>query len=130
MKRIISKKELRDFGILIGFGSPILIGWLIPLITGHAFKVWAIYLGVLGITIGFIAPFLLYYPFKIWMKLRYFLVWVNSRILLALIFILVLLPIALVMRLLGYDPLKSRRKGDATYREIKKNYKLDLSRIF
>ena len=130
MKKIISKKELRDFGLLIGFAFPILIGWLIPLITGHAFKVWTLYLGVFGITMGLITPFLLYYPFKIWMKLGNVLFWVISRILLAIVFIAVLLPIALVMRLFGYDPLRSRRKGFATYRENKKNYKLDLSRIF
>ena len=129
MKKIISKKELRDFGFLIGFAFPIFIGWLTPLITGHAFKVWTIYLGFLVITMGLIAPFLLYYPFKLWMKLRYLLIWVNSRILLALFFIVVLLPIALVMRIFGYDPLRSRRKGFDTYRERKK-YKFDLSRIF
>ena len=130
MKKIISKKELRDFGLFIGFGSPILLGWLIPLVTGHAFKVWTLYLGILGITMGLIAPFLLYYPFKISMKLGYVLGWVNSRILLGIVFIVVLLPIALVMRLFGYDPLRSRRKRVNTYRENKKDYKLDLSRIF
>ena len=130
MKKIISKKELREFGFIIGFAFPILVGWFIPLITGHAFKVWTIYLGVLGITMGLIAPFMLYYPFEFCIKLRYVLVWVSSRILLALFFILVLLPIALVMRLFGYDPLRNRRKRVATYRENKKNYKLNLSSIF
>ena len=38
MKKIISKNELRDFGLLIGLAFPTLIGWLIPLITGHTFK--------------------------------------------------------------------------------------------
>ena len=130
MKKIISKKELRNFGLLIGFAFPILIGWLIPLIMGDAFKVWTIYLGILGITMALITPFLLYYPFKFWMKLRYLLIWVNSRILLFLVFVIVLLPIALVMRFFGYDPLRVRRKGLDTYRENKKKYKLDLSRIF
>ena len=132
MQKKISKKELRNFGLLTGLGSPILLGWLIPLIMGHAFKVWTLYLGVLGITIGLIAPFLLYYPFKIWTKLGlgYALSWVNSRILLGLVFIAVLLPIALVMRLFGYDPLRIHRKGQKTYRENKKKYEVDFFRIF
>ena len=129
MKKIISKKELREFGFIIGFAFPILVGWFIPIITGNAFKVWTIYLGVLGITMGLIAPFMLYYPFEFFIKLRYVLVWVSSKILLTLFFILVLLPIALVMRLFGYDPLRNRRKRVSTYRE-KKNYKLNLSSIF
>ena len=130
MQKKISKKELRNFGLLTGLGSPILLGWLIPLIMGHAFKVWTLYLGVLGITIGLIAPFLLYYPYKICAKLGYALGWVNSRILLSLVFIAVLLPIALVMRLFGYDPLRIHRKGQKTYRENKKNYEVDFFRIF
>ena len=130
MQKKFPKKELRNFGLLTGLGSPILLGWLIPLIMGHAFKVWTLYLGVLGITIGLIAPFLLYYPFKIWTKLGYALGRVISRILLGLVFIAVLLPIALVIRLFGYDPLRIHRKGEKTYRENKKNYEVNFFRIF
>ena len=130
MQKKIPKKELRNFGLFTGLGSPILLGWLIPLIMGNAFKVWTLYLGVLGITIGLIAPFLLYYPFKIWTILVYALGWVISRILLGLVFIAALLPIALVMRLFGYDPLRIHRKGEKTYRENKKNYEVNFFRIF
>ena len=31
-KETISKKQLRKFGLLIGFGFPILIGWLLPVL--------------------------------------------------------------------------------------------------
>ena len=130
MKEIISKKQLREFGLLIGFGFPILIGWLIPLLFEHHFRTWTLWIGVPGLLVGLTAPRLLYYPYKGWMALGHVLGWINSHIILGLVFIFVLQPIAYIMRLKGYDPLRSKRKGEKTYRENRKDYNIDLNRIF
>ncbi len=130
MKEIISKKQLREFGLLIGFGFPLLIGWLIPALTGHGLRVWTLWVGFLGLLIGLTSPRLLHYPYKFWMKLGLLLGWVNSRIILSLVYIIVLIPIAFVMRLIGYDPLRTKRNGEKTFREKRKKYQKDLTRIF
>ena len=130
MKEIISKKQLREFGLLIGFGFPILIGWLLPSLFGHQFRTWTLWIGVPGLLIGFTAPRLLHYPYKVWMVLGHVLGWINSHIILGLVFILVLQPIAYIMRLTGYDPLRTKRKGEKTYRENRKDHNIDLNRIF
>ena len=130
MKEIISKKQLREFGLLIGFGFPILIGWLLPSLFGHQFRTWTLWIGVPGFLIGLTAPNLLYYPYKGWMALGHVLGWINSHIILGLVFIFVLQPIAYIMRLTGYDPLRTKRKGEKTYKENFQNHKLDLTRIF
>ena len=130
MEQKISKKDLREFGILIGFGFPIIIGLLIPAITGHGFRSWTIWVGFLGLIFGLISPNLLKLPYKAWMKLGYLLGWVNSRIILGIIFFVILLPIAILMRLFGYDPLKNNRKGIYTYRNNVQNHQIDLTRIF
>ena len=130
MKETISKKQLRKFGILIGFGFPLLIGWLLPAIVGHGFRTWTFLIGVPALIIGFAAPHLLHYPYKGWMALGHALGWFNSKIILGLVFIIVLQPIAFVMRLTGYDPLRSKRKGEKSYREIKQNHHTDFTRIF
>ena len=130
MKEIISNKRLREFGLLIGFGFPLLIGWLIPVLTGHGFRVWTLWVGFIGLLFGMTSPRLLYYPYKFWMKLGLTLGWVNSRIILGLVFIIVLLPISVVMGLIGYDPLRTKLKEVKTYRENRKNHKTDLTRIF
>ena len=130
MKEIISKKQLQDFGLLIGFGFPLFIGWLIPALTGHGFRIWTIFIGVPAFIIGIISPRLLYYPYKSWIVLGNALGWVNSRIILALVFLIVLLPIAFVMRIFGYDPLRTIKKGEKTYRENRKEHQTDLTRIF
>jgi len=130
MKEQISKKQLRDFGLLIGFGFPILIGWLLPLLFGHEFRAWTLLVGIPGLILGLISPRLLNYPYKGWMALGHALGWVNSHIILGLVFIVVHQPIAYVMRYTGYDPLKRRRKEEKTYRENKQNHRTDLTRIF
>ncbi len=130
MKESVSTKRLREFGLLIGFGCPILIGWLLPSLVGHAFRAWTLWIGIPGLIIGLTAPRLLHYPYKGWMALGHVLGWVNSHIILGLVFILVLQPIAYVMRLSGYDPLRKKRKGEKTYRENRQDHHTDLTRIF
>ena len=130
MKEIISKKQLREFGLLIGFGFPLLIGWLLPVLTGHGFREWTLWVGFLGLIIGLTSPRLLYFPYKFWMKLGLTLGWVNSRIILGLVFMIVLIPISFVMRLIGYDPLQTKLKKEKTYRENRKTHQTDLTRIF
>ena len=130
MKETISKKQLREFGLLIGFGFPILIGWLIPSFFGHEFRAWTLWVGIPGLIFALVAPQLLHYPYKGWMALGHALGWVNSHIILGIVFIFVLQPIAFVMRLTGYDPLRRRRQIEATYRENRQDHRTDLTRIF
>ena len=129
-KSSISKKQLREFGFLIGIGFPIFIGWLIPAISGHLFKTWSLWVGIPSLLLGIIKPSLLFYPYKGWMILGLILGWINSRIILGLIFLLVLQPIAFVMKMFGYDPLRKNKSNEVTYKEYKKNHKVDLTRIF
>ena len=130
MQEILSKKKLREFGLLIGFGFPLLIGWLLPALTGHGLREWTLWVGFIGLIIGLTSPRLLYYPYKFWMKLGLILGWVNSRIILGLVYMIVLIPIAFVMRLIGYDPLRTKQNREKTYRENRKDHQTDLTRIF
>jgi len=61
--------------------------------------------GVRGLTIGLTIPPLLHFLYKIWMALRHALGWLNSKIILGLFFMIILLPFAVVMHIIGYDPL-------------------------
>ena len=130
MDKTISKKILREFGITFAILFPLFIGFIIPKITGHYFREWTLWIGFPGLLIGLISPRLLYYPYKFWMKLGLILGWVNSRVILGLVYVIVLLPISFVMRLIGYDPLRTKLKEVKTYRENRKNHKTDLTRIF
>ena len=125
-----SKKQLRKFGLLVGFLFPFLIGWLLPTIFDHEIRLWTIYLGLTLISFGIFSPSLLFYPYKQWMAIGKYLGWVNSHIILGLVFIIVLQPIAIFMRFIGYDPLKTKKESLKTYREVRKYSKINLEKIF
>ncbi len=126
----ISKKQLRDFGLLIGIGFPLFIGWILPSIFRHEFREWTLWIGIPVLFLGLVSPRLLLYPFKGWMALGHALGWINSRLILGIVFILVLLPISFLMRIFGYDPLRLRQINKKTYREIRENSNIDLNKIF
>ena len=130
LKKVTSKKILREFGLFIGLGLPIFIGWLLPLITSHSFRLWTVWLGLIVLIIGIFFPKLLYFPYKFWIKLGDILGWINSRIVLAFVFIVILQPIAFFMKIFRYDPLRKKKLSSKTYREIKIDHKIDLTRIF
>ena len=132
MKVSIAKKQLREFGFLIGFGFPILIGWIIPAVGGHVFRAWTLWIALPALMIGILKPRLLFYPYKGWMALGHALGWINSRIILGLVFFIVLQPIAFIMKIFGYDPLRQsqRERKKMSFRELKTNHKIDLTRIF
>ena len=130
MKNKTSKKQLRQFGFLIAFVFPFLIGYLIPLIHGGYFKIWTLFISIPFLILGIFKPNLLLYAYNSWMKIGLILGWINSRLILGLVFLIVLLPISLIMRLLGYDPLKIKNVKKQSYREDKRNYKVDLKKIF
>ena len=126
----ISQKQLRQFGFIIGIGFPVIIGWIVPAISGHLFRFWSLWIGVPLFILGILRPRLLFYPYQAWMKIGLALGWINSHIVLGLVFLLVLQPISLIMKLFGYDPLKKKKKNSLTFREIKENHKINLTKIF
>ena len=56
--------------------------------------------------------------------------WIDGKIILGFVFLLVLQPFAFAIFLTGYDPLRTKRKGENTYREKRKDHQIDLARIF
>ena len=129
-EKLISKKQLREFGYITGIGIPLIFGYIAPLISGHIFGFWSLWIGIPIFILSVLKPSLLFYPYKIWMKIGFLLGWINSRIILGIIFLLVLQPIALIMKIFKYDPLRKNKTNNISYKEQKKNYKVDFTRIF
>lgn len=92
----IERKQLVSFGVIMAVAA-LFFGWLYSLmiltVIGVAFALAAI-----------AAPRALVPLYRPWMRLAEGLGWINTRILLSLIFYLVVTPIGLVMRLLGRSP--------------------------
>tara|TARA_B100000963_G_scaffold28243_1_gene20889 strand:+ start:150 stop:542 length:393 start_codon:yes stop_codon:yes gene_type:complete len=130
MKNNITRKILREFGLLIGLAFPLLIGWVLPSFAGYPFRIWTLWISFPFLISAITRPGILFFPYKLWMRLGYILGWVNSRIILGLVFLIVLQPIALIMRIFGHDPLRMKNFSQKSYREIKTNHKINLKKIF
>ena len=112
-------KELRSFGLLFGGAIYTVFGVLLPLVYGeflagplvHALShpwPWAAGLAVQAWAL--LHPSSLDWLHALWMKFADVMGWINTRIILALVFYVLVLPTGLLMRLVGRDPM--RRKFD------------------
>ena len=115
----MAEKELRKFGLTVGLVCIVIAFW--PTVwRGEAARVWFLIPGVLLIVLGFSMPALLSPVFKVWMKIGHVMGWVNTRIILGVLFYGVVTPMGLVMRLTGRDPMRRGFEPDAqTYRVIR-----------
>lgn len=105
-------KELRSFGLLMGCFIAGFLGLLFPWLWNLKFVFWPWIVGGLLILSGLIAPPMLAPVFHVWRAVGGLLGWVNTRIILALVFYLLFFPVGLVMRLSGWDPLRRVWKDD------------------
>ena len=123
-------KQLREFGLLIGIGFPLFLGWLVPTLRGNSFDLWTLWIAIPSLILSLGAPHTLSIPYRGWMKLGHALGWLNGHIILGAVFVIVLQPIAALMRLTGYDPLRRRSTSTRSYKEPITRKPTDLTRPF
>jgi hypothetical protein len=99
----------RSFGRSVG-GVLLLIAGILAWRSriGAAEAVGAI--GAVLVFLAFVRPSLLKRPRAVWMRGAMALGYVNARIILTVLFLLVLTPIGLIWRFIGRDPLARRRQ--------------------
>lgn len=116
----LDRKGLRDFGLIGGAIAAGLFGSLLPLIHHESLPIlpWAI-AAILWVW-ALIAPTTLNSIYQIWMRIGLVLGWINTRIILSIVFYALLMPMGLVMRgVFRQDPMKRKLDADlATYRVI------------
>ncbi len=130
MKKNPSKKQLREFGFLFGLLLPFFVGFLIPFLSGHSFRWFTFWISLPILLLGITCPKYLKKPYFVWMMLGDLLGWLNSRIILGIVFILILQPISFLMKLFGYDPLRLKKSKLVTFKEYNKDKEVDFQRIF
>jgi hypothetical protein len=98
----------RSFGLSVG-GVLLLVAayqfWRGALIAAQILGA----VGAVLVVCGYVRPQLLKGPSALWWKLALVLGYINARVILTLIFAIVLVPIGLLWRLIGRDPLARRR---------------------
>ena len=102
------KKQLRQFGLMVG-SVLVLIGlWKLYWGKHETARIILWSVGGLLMTAGAIVPKLLTPVYWLWMKLAHLLGWVNTRLLLGIIFFVIITPMAIVMKIFGRDALNRK----------------------
>ena len=126
-----NRKQLRQFGLLLGCLMPLFFCVLLPALHHHSAPLWPIAIGISLILLGLLAPQRLTLAYRGWMALGRILGFINSHLILGVVFIVVLQPIALIMRCLGHDPLRRRwDKSSDSYREVVQGRRTNLNQPF
>ena len=117
--------ELRKFGLVTGAIIILFIGAFLPWLWEKNILQWqqvTLPLGGILIVWALVHPASMIYFYKPWMKLAEGLGFINTRIILFIVFALMFVPIGLVMRLFGKDPMERRFMQETnSYRIVREN---------
>ena len=118
----LDKKGLREFGLVTGLVVVVLFGLFLPWVFDHSWPYWPWTIaGVLwGVSLVF--PLALNPVYHIWMRFGLVLGWINTRIILGLVFYLMFTPIRLLLLVLRKDPMRRKIEPESeSYRIPSKN---------
>ncbi len=114
-----TRKELRKFGLILGGLTAVFFGALLPWLWGKHLPLWPWVLAVAFVALALALPAWLAPIYNIWMRVGRILGFVNTRIILGIIFYLAITPFGFLKRLRGYDPMSRTRDSKASsYRKL------------
>lgn len=126
-----NSRELRTFALVLGAMFAALFG-LAPIIRHHPPHLWAWIVALALWSIGLLAPLALRPLHRGWTRLGLALGWINTRVILTLLYAIVVTPLGAAMRLLGRDPMARKFEPDrASYRvPVKERPKKHMERPY
>jgi hypothetical protein len=111
------RQELRKFGFVFATGLVLIFGLFFPWVLEKPSPYWPWIVAAVFAGSALILPQILKPVFLLWMKIGHVLGWINTRIILGVVFFIIFAPVALLMRLFGNDPMHRRLDETAsTYR--------------
>jgi len=120
MSKAPEAKELRNFGLAVG-GIFVAIGLWPTVLRGEDPRVWALVIGGSLITPALVWPQSLRLVYLGWTTIGHGMAWINTKLLLGMIFYGLFTPIRLLMRLSENDPMRRKFEPEAdTYRVVRR----------
>lgn len=98
------KASERSFGLV--FSAVFALIAFLPLLDHESVRWWAAGVAVVFLILAFAAPRVLAIPNMLWMKLGKLLHMIVSPLVMSALFIVAVIPTALILRLMGRDPLR------------------------
>lgn len=120
-KTNFTAKELRDFGLIMAGMLILMFALVLPWLFSYSMPYWP-FIAAFGFAVAaLVKPLLLGPVNRVWLKISDVLGWVNTRLVMGIIFFLLIVPIGLIMRLFTKDPLNNEWSEDSkSYRIITK----------
>lgn len=115
---IPDKKGLREFGLITGGLFIIFFGLLLPWLFGFAFPLWPWILASVLAGLALLIPNSLKLIYYGWMSIALIIGWINTRIILAIVFYLLITPMGSIMRLFGKNAMKRKPSKLESYRKL------------
>ena len=112
----MNKTELRNFGITTGTIFVLLFGLFFPWLLESNTPYWPFVVAGIFFLWAFIHAQSLGPVYSIWMKIGHVLGWINTRIILGILFYGVFMPIGALIRVFGIDLLKRKTDSSKSYR--------------
>ena len=110
----ISGPELRQFGLLFGAILVLLFGLLLPFLIGYSFPLWPWVVALLVTVLALLAPTALTPFYRGWMRFGLIAGFINTRIIMFVLYYALFVPTGLVMKLFGRDALARTTVGKTT----------------
>ena len=101
------KKALRQFGLIMAGMIVLFFGLLIPWIWDFASPLWVWLVAAAFVLLALVLPVALGPVYRGWMKVGAVLGWINTRLILGIVFFLIFVPFGLMMRLFN-DPMRRK----------------------
>lgn len=117
-----NKKELRDFGLVMAVGLSVVAYLVLPFLFAMPIKLWPAIASVVFLVLALLWPASLALLYQPWMKLAHVLGFVNTTIILSVIFYLLITPMGIVLRRFGLVADKADA-NDASYKTIREQPK-------
>lgn len=120
-KTEFTPKELRDFGLIMAGMLILMFGFVLPWIFSYSTPYWPFIAASLFSIVALLRPVLLGPVNRVWLKISDVLGWINTRLVMGIMFFLLIAPIGMLMRLFGKDTLNTKLSDQQTsYRIITK----------
>ena len=109
-------KQLRHFGLIVGGIFALIALWPV-LLRADRPRLWALALAVALTVPALVLPRSLTYAHRGWMAAAEALGWINTRLILSVVFYALVTPMGLLLRRFGRDPIQRHFEPNAaTYR--------------
>lgn len=101
----MNKKELREFGFVTGVIVAGLFGLLLPWLLSKPYPLWPWYVLAVLVGLALVMPTALRPVYKTWMRFGAIMGWINTRIILGVVFYILFTPISMLLKVIGKDPM-------------------------